>query len=61
MRCARIMSLGMIVTRFACIAALLVSSNREMRYASAASWRAWIAEDWKRTSFCSRMIQVIGG
>jgi hypothetical protein len=32
------------------IAAKLVSSNSETRYASAASWRAITADDWKRKS-----------
>ena len=32
------------------MAAKLVSSKRETRYASAASWRAMTAEDWKRRS-----------
>ena len=43
-------SLGWMVTRFAWMAAKLVSSKRETRYASAASWRAMTAEDWKRRS-----------
>ena len=34
------------------IAARLVSSKRETRYASAASWRAMTADDWKRRSVC---------
>jgi roadblock/LC7 domain-containing protein len=38
------------VTRLAWIAAKLVSSKRETRYASAASWSAMTAEDWKRRS-----------
>ena len=38
------------VTRLAWIAAKLVSSKRETRYASAASWSAITAEDWKRRS-----------
>jgi hypothetical protein len=35
------------------MAARLVSSNRETRYASAASWRAITADDWKRRSVCN--------
>ena len=42
--------MGWMVTRLAWIAAKLVSSKRETRYASAASWRAMTAEDWKRRS-----------
>ena len=40
----------MIVTRLAWIAHRLVSSKRPTRYASAASWRAKTADDWKRRS-----------
>ena len=43
-------SFCMMVTRFACIAQRLVSSNRWTRNASAASWRAWIAWDCHRSS-----------
>ncbi|KAI0272742.1 hypothetical protein BC834DRAFT_858184, partial [Gloeopeniophorella convolvens] len=43
-------SLGWIVTRLAWIAARLVSSKRETRYASAASCSAITADDWKRRS-----------
>ena len=39
------MSLGMMVTRLAWIAHILVSSKRPTRYASAASWRAPMASD----------------
>lgn len=42
-----------IVTRLAWIAAKLVSSKRDTRYASAASWRAMTADDWKRRSVCA--------
>ena len=45
-------SFGWMVTRFAWMAARLVSSKRETRYASAASWRAITADDWKRRSVC---------
>src|SRR6266480_7630815 len=38
------------VTRFAWIAQRFVSSKREIRYASVASCRAPMAEDWKRMS-----------
>ena len=38
------------VTRLAWMAARLVSSKSETRYASAASWRAIPAEDWNRRS-----------
>lgn len=41
-----------IVTRLAWIAAKLVSSKRDTRYASAASCRAMTADDWKRRSVC---------
>lgn len=34
------------------MAAKLVSSKSETRYASAASWRAMTADDWKRRSVC---------
>ena len=40
----------MIVTLFAWIAQRFVSSKRPTRYASDASWRAAIADDWKRRS-----------
>ena len=50
MRLASWMSLGMMVTRLAWMAARLVSSNRPTRYASAASCSASTAEDWKRRS-----------
>jgi hypothetical protein len=43
-RRARSMSLGMIVTRFACSAHRLVSSNMPTIYASEASWRARTAK-----------------
>ena len=43
-------SLGWMVTRLAWIAARLVSSKSETRYASDASWSAITAEDWKRRS-----------
>ena len=49
-RRARARSFGWIVTRLAWIAARLVSSNNETRYASAASCRAITADDWKRRS-----------
>ena len=42
--------LGWMVTRLAWIAARLVSSKSETRYASAASWSAMTADDWKRRS-----------
>ena len=47
------MTMTHIVTRLAWIAAKLVSSKRETRYASAASWRAMTADDWKRRSVCA--------
>jgi len=50
MRRASWMSLGMMVTRLAWMAQRLVSSKRPTRYASDASWRARMAEDWKRRS-----------
>ncbi|XBI07439.1 hypothetical protein VPH35_135345 [Triticum aestivum] len=50
MRRASWMSLGMMVTRLAWMAHRLVSSNSPTRYASAASWSAETAEDWKRRS-----------
>ncbi|XBH97546.1 hypothetical protein VPH35_127201 [Triticum aestivum] len=50
MRRASWMSLGMMVTRLAWMAQRLVSSKRPTRYASAASWSAETAEDWKRRS-----------
>ena len=37
------------------MAAKLVSSKSETRYASAASWRAMTADDWKRRSVCERI------
>jgi hypothetical protein len=40
------------VTRLAWMAAKLVSSKRETRYASAASCRAMTADDWNRKSVC---------
>ena len=40
----------MMVTRLAWIAARLVSSKSETRYASADSWSAITADDWKRRS-----------
>lgn len=43
-------SFGWMVTRFAWIAAKLVSSNNETRYASAASCSAITADDWNRRS-----------
>ena len=43
-------SLVMMVTLLAWIAQRLVSSKRETRYASAASWRAKTAEDWNLSS-----------
>ena len=49
-RLANWMSLGMMVTRFAWIAHKLVSSKIPTRYASEASWIAWIADDWNRRS-----------
>lgn len=49
-RLARARSLGWMVTRLAWIAAKLVSSKRETRYASEASWSAITADDWKRKS-----------
>jgi len=45
-RCARCISFGIIVTRFACIAHKLVSSKSPVRYDSEASWSASIALDW---------------
>ncbi len=42
------MSRGIIVTRLACIAAILAASNNSTRNASAASCRALRAELWKR-------------
>jgi hypothetical protein len=42
--------LGWMVTRLAWMAAKLVSSKSETRYASAASWSAMTADDWKRRS-----------
>ncbi len=47
---ARARSFGWIVTRLAWMAAKLVSSNNDTRYASAASCNAITAEDWKRRS-----------
>ena len=47
------MTMTHIVTRLAWIAAKLVSSKRDTRYASAASWRAMTADDWKRRSVCA--------
>jgi hypothetical protein len=47
------------VTRFAWIAAKLVSSNKETRYASLASWRARTADDWKRRSVCVHLISNV--
>lgn len=41
---------GWMVTRLAWMAARLVSSKSETRYASADSWSAPIADDWKRRS-----------
>merc|ERR1712083_335659 len=41
----------MMVTRLAWMAQRLVSSKRPTMYASAASWSASTAEDWKRRSF----------
>ncbi len=49
-RRARSMSLGMILTRFACTAHRIVSSNMPTIYASQASWRAKTAKLWKRRS-----------
>lgn len=40
------------------MAARLVSSKRDTRYASAASWRAAIAEDWNRKSAWHRFESV---
>jgi hypothetical protein len=50
MRRASWISLGIIVTLLAWMAAKLVSSNRPTRYASAASWRASTALDWNLRS-----------
>ena len=47
---ASAMSLGMIVTRLAWMAHKLASSNRPIRYASAAVCMANRAVDWKRTA-----------
>ena len=47
---ARARSLGWMVTRLAWMAAKLVSSKSETRYASAATWSAMTADDWKRRS-----------
>ena len=44
------MSFGCIVTLLAWIAAKLVSSNNETKYASDASCKAITADDWKRKS-----------
>ena len=44
---ASCMSFGMMVTLLAWMAQRLVSSKRPTRYASAASWRAMMAVDWK--------------
>ena len=49
-RRASCMSLGVMVTRLAWIAARLVSSNRPTRYASLALWSARIACDWNLRS-----------
>ena len=49
-RRARATSLGWIVTRLAWMAAKLVSSKSETRYASADSCSAMTADDWKRRS-----------
>jgi hypothetical protein len=46
-----------VVRRLAWIAARWVSSKRETRYASATSWRAITADDWKLGSVC---IDIIG-
>ena len=47
---ASCMSLGMIVTLLAWMAQRFVSSKSPTMYASAASWRARTAWDWKRRS-----------
>ena len=57
-RRARARSLGWMVTRLAWIAARLVSSKSETRYASDASWSAMTADDWKRKSVYWRSAQV---
>ena len=54
---ANCISLGMIVTRLACIAHKLVSSNKPTRYASLASCNANIAVLWNRKSFL-KSIQI---
>ncbi len=46
------------VTRLAWMAARLVSSKRETRYASEASWSAMTAEDWKRRSVCEGTVSL---
>ena len=51
MRRAKWMSRGKIVTRFAWMAHRFASSNREVRYASAASCSANSAVPWNRKSF----------
>jgi hypothetical protein len=48
---ASYMSLGIMVTLLAWIAQRLVSSNKPIIYASAASCKANTADDWKRKSF----------
>merc|ERR1711904_176677 len=51
MRRAKARSFGMIVTRFACKAHKLQSSNKFTMYASEASWSASRAWDWNFKSF----------
>ena len=53
-------SLGWMVTRLAWIAARLVSSKSETRYASDASWSAITAEDWKRRTVWQKEERVVG-
>jgi hypothetical protein len=49
-RIANCMSLGIMVTLFACIAHMFVSSNKPTKNASDASCNAKIAVDWNRVS-----------
>jgi len=58
-RHARSMSLGMIVTHFACNAARLVSSNMPTICASEASWRVRTAKLWKWRSLLGNIFCVI--
>ena len=57
-RRARARSFGWIVTRLAWMAAKLVSSKSETRYASAASWRAMTADDWNRKAVYEGVISM---